>query len=125
MNKRYHHFALPAPDQDTPMPGETYLESGDIWISNPDDHPQRIEWLRYGPRNTKPEAARQAPHICYQVDDLEAFLKSIGSDATPGEMGEPPFAKVVFLDDGSGIETEYIEIYPGRNWFDDAAKGLI
>lgn len=125
MEKRYHHIGLPAPDQETPIPGETYVASGDIWISSPDDHPQRIEWLRYGPNNRKPQAKRDEPHICYEVDDLEAFLKSIGSDATPGEMGEPPFAKVVFIDDGSGIETEYIQIYPGRHWFDDKAKGLI
>lgn len=55
MSKRYHHIGLPAADQVTPIPGETYMEASDIWISSPDDHPQRIEWLRYGPTNSTPE----------------------------------------------------------------------
>jgi hypothetical protein len=125
MSKRYHHIGLPAADQETPIEGETYIESSDMWISSPDDHPQRIEWLRYGPKNTTPDSFRNAPHLCYEVDDLRGFLESIGSDATPRPMGEPPFADVVFLDDGSGIEIEYIQVYPGRHWFDDKAKGLI
>jgi hypothetical protein len=125
MEKRYHHIGLPAPDQDSPIPGETYVEAADIYISSPDDHPQKIEWLRYGPNNTKPLEKRAEPHICYEVDDLEAHLAHIGVDRQPGVMGEPPFAKVIFIDDGSGIETEYIEIFPGRHWFDDKAKGLI
>lgn len=125
MSKRYHHIGLPAPDQTTPIPGETYMEGSDMWISSPDDHPQRIEWLRYGSNNSTPESFRSSPHLCYEVDNLQQYLDSIGSDTAPRLMGEPPFANVVFLNDGSGIEIEYIEIFPGRHWFDDQAKGLI
>ena len=125
MNKRYHHIGLPAADQAAAIPGETYIEASDMWISSPDDHPQRIEWLRYGPKNETPAAFRTAPHLCYEVDNLQEYLTSIGSDAVPNPMGNPPFANVVFLNDGSGIEIEYIEVYPGRHWFDDRAKGLM
>ena len=47
--KRYHHFGLPAPDQETPIEGEFWLEGGKLWITNPNHHPQRVEWLRYAP----------------------------------------------------------------------------
>ena len=119
MKKTFHHIGLPAPDQDTPMPGESWVESSRCWVTNPADHPQQIEWLRYAPDSTVAEEFRQAPHLCYTVDDLDAAIAGKEIALPPFEPGDPPFCRASFTRE-DGVVVEYIQLYPGRSWFDDA-----
>ena len=116
--KIFHHIGLPAPDQETPLPGESWVESSRCWVTNPAHHPQRIEWLRYSPDSKVDPALQQAPHICYVVDDLDVAIAGKEIALPTYEPGEPPFGRAAFtLEDG--IAVEYIQLYPGRTWFDD------
>lgn len=118
MQKRFHHIGLPAPDQQTPLPGESWVASSRCWVTNPAHHPQRIEYLRYAADSTVDPAFQQAPHICYIVDDLDAAIAGHEIALAPFEPGDPPFGRAAFtLEDG--IAVEYIQLYPGRAWFDD------
>ncbi len=120
--KRFHHVGLPATDQQTPIEGEYWVEGGKLWLTNPKNHPQRVEWLRFGPGNTTDPNAFESGHICYEVDDIEAAVAGKEIVRPIGEMGEPPFALAAFtLEDG--IRVEYIQLYPGREWFDDELSG--
>ena len=104
--KRFHHIGLPAADQDTPIPGETWVAGGKLWLTNPKNHPQRVEWLRYGPGNTTDPNAFESGHICYEVDDIHAAVEG---KTIVREIGT----------EEDGIRVEYIQLYPGREWFDD------
>ena len=44
--KTFHHIGLVA---HTPQPGETYFPSLRVWGTNPDDDPNRVEWVRFAP----------------------------------------------------------------------------
>jgi hypothetical protein len=116
--RAFHHIGLPAPDQGTPIPGESWVESSRCWVSNPAHHASRIEWLRYAPDSPIDPDFQGAPHVCYRVDDLMAAL--VGQDVVvpPFEPGDPPFGRAAFTRE-HGIIVEYIELYPGRAWFDD------
>ena len=116
--KRYHHIGLPAADQTTPIPGEFWVEGGKLWLTNPANHPQRVEWLRFGPGNTTDPNAPESGHICYEVDDVDTAIEGKTIVSGPGEMGDPPFARVAFTEE-HGIRVEYLQLYPGRLWFDD------
>ena len=116
--KRFHHIGLPAPDQQTPIPGEAWVASSRCWVSNPNRHPQRVEWLRYRADSPIDEAFRQAPHICYRVDDLDAAIAGQEIVVPTFEPGEPPFGRAAFTQE-DGIIVEYIQLYPGRAWFDN------
>jgi hypothetical protein len=116
--KRFHHIGLPAPDQQTPMPGESFVSATRTWVTNPARHPQRVEWLRYEPDTTVGRAFQSAPHICYEVDDLADYEHAANIVAGPFEVGDPPFGRAVFIQE-DGIAVEYLQIYPGRQWFDD------
>ena len=116
--KRFHHIGLPATNQETPIPGEFWVAGGKLWLTNPKDHPQRVEWLRYGPGNTTDPNAPESGHICYEVDDVDAAIAGKKVISGPGEMGDPPFARVAFTEE-DGIRVEYLSLYPGREWFDD------
>jgi hypothetical protein len=102
------------------MPGESFVPATKTWVTNPATHPQRVEWLRYEPESPVAEAVRQAPHICYTVDEADFDAIVAGADAVihPFEAGEPPFGRAVFIEE-DGIAVEYLHIYPGRTWFDD------
>ncbi len=118
MARRFHHIGLPATDQETPIPGESWVASSRCWVSNPAHHPQRIEWLRYAPDSPVAVAFQEAPHICYAVDDLDAAIDGAEVVLPPFEPGEPPFGRAAFVME-DGIVVEYIEFRPGRTWFDD------
>lgn len=118
MKKTFHHIGLPAPDQQTPLPGESWVASSRCWVTNPAHHPQRVEYLRYADDTIVDPAFQQAPHICYLVDDLDAAIAGQEITIPPSEPGAPPFGRAAFtLEDG--IAVEYIQLYDGRSWFDD------
>ncbi len=120
MKRTFHHIGLPAPDQTTPIPGESWVESSRCWVSNPAHHPNRIEWLRYRHDSTVDPEFQQAPHICYTVDNLDEAIAGKEIAVAPFEPGDPPFGRAAFTWE-DGVVIEYIELYPGRAWFDDTA----
>jgi hypothetical protein len=121
LNKTFHHIGLPAPDQATPLPGEAWVSDNRVWVTNPSRHPQRVEWLRYAPDSPVAPADQQAPHICYVVNDLDAAIAGQEIVIPPFEPGEPPFGRAAFTRE-DGITVEYIQLYPGRAWFDDLGQ---
>jgi len=116
--RRFHHIGLPAPVQNAPMPLESFVAATRTWVTNPANHPQRIEWLRYEPDSTVATDFQRSPHICYEVDRLPVFADGTDVVVGPFDVGEPPFGRAVFIYE-DGIAVEYLEISPGRRWFDD------
>ena len=39
-----------------PQPDENWVEQSRVWVTNPRNHPDHIEFLRYEPDTTVPEA---------------------------------------------------------------------
>ena len=122
--RRFHHIGLPAPVQNSPMPGESFVSATRTWVTNPASHPQRIEWLRYEPDTTVSRDFQLAPHICYEVDIFPDFAESVEIVAGPFEVGDPPFGQAVFIQE-DGIAVEYLQIYSGRRWFDDELATIV
>jgi hypothetical protein len=87
-------------------------------VTNPVDHPQRIEWLRYPPDSLVEPAFRASPHICYAVPDLDAAILGAEIVIPPFAPGDPPFGRAAFFRE-DGVIIEYIEFLPGRGWFND------
>ncbi len=115
--KQFHHIGLPAEDQETPIDGEFWLEGGKLWLTNPDHHPQRVEWLRYAPGHARDPRFRDHPHICYEVDDLHAAVAGKTIVRPVGDMGDPPFGLAAFTEE-DGILVEYLQVTTNRRWFD-------
>jgi hypothetical protein len=115
VSKQFHHIGLPTTEE---QPGSSWVASTRVWVSNPAHHPQRIEWLRYEADSPVDEDFRQNPHIAYTVDDLQEHLADNEVVRGPFEVGEPPFATAAFTQE-HGIIVEYMQLYPGRQWFDD------
>jgi len=65
-----------------PQPGENWVEQSRCWVTSPRNHPEHIEFLRYAPDTTVPEAVRANPHVAYRVESIEPHIKGLDSHST-------------------------------------------
>jgi len=63
---------------------ENWVEQSRVWVTNPHDHPEHIEFLRYAEGTTVPDIIIRNPHVAYRVDD-------IGTNIKGQEILIPPF----------------------------------
>ena len=113
--KKFHHVGLRAMD---PQPNESYIPPSKCWVTNPADHPNTIEWLRYAEDSPIDPHFQESPHIAWEVEDLDDALAGKDLHIAPCEVGEPPFARVAFVIE-DGLYVEYMQFKPGRRWFND------
>ena len=66
--RKFNHIGLPTEDR---QPGELYVPETKVWVTRPNDHPLRIEYLRFEPDSPVTGPLRECPHIAFQVDDLD------------------------------------------------------
>jgi len=69
--RQFHHVGIPT---DEPQPGEMYVADTKVWVTDPMDHPYKIEYLRYEPDSPVTGPLRELPHLAFATDDLEAEL---------------------------------------------------
>jgi hypothetical protein len=103
-----------------PQPGESWVESSKVWVTNPRLHPARIEYLR---AQTRPEVPKgnpalwklwNLPHVAYRVDNLAAAIQGEEIILEPFEPAD--FGLVAFIHkDGAVIE--YLEYRDLTVWF--------
>lgn len=70
--RKFNHVGVTT---DEKQPDEIYIPETKVWVTRPNDHPCRIEYLRYEPDSPVTGPLRQLPHMAFVVDDLEAHLK--------------------------------------------------
>ncbi len=113
--KRFHHVGLRAHD---PQPDEDHVAASRCWVTDPADHPSRIEYLRYAPDSPIAAEFMDAPHVAYEVAHLAPHLEGKELYLPPFDVGDPPFATVAFTRE-DGLFVEYMQFKPGRRWFND------
>ena len=103
--REFHHIGLVAQDE---VPGEMYFDLLQVWGTNPDDDPNRIEWVRFSPESPLADTpVAKMPHTSWAVDDLEAELE--GKDVVVQPITAAPGVRIAyFMDDGALIE--YLEV---------------
>ena len=115
MTKHFHHIGLPTDDR---QPGETYVAETKVWVTRPEDHPYRVEFLRFEPNSPVTGPVRDLPHVAYRLEGIGI------SQALQGEnVIIPPFAPMdgllvaFFLKDGAVVE--YMQFREGTTEFRD------
>ena len=100
MAKTFHHIGLPTYDS---QPNETYVEDTKVWVTDPADHPYRIEFLRFEDDSPVTGPLRDMPHVAYRVDDMSAALE--GKEIILEPFTPLPGLSVAFVkEDGAVIE---------------------
>ena len=96
-----------------PQPNEDWIEQSRCWVTNPRNHPEHIEFLRYEPDSTVPDAIKNNPHIAFRVDKLEPHLVDAEILIPPFVVGD--FLEVVFVRKHNTV-FEYMR-YLKEGWF--------
>ncbi len=117
MKKAFDHIGLFTTE---PQPGEFWVPFSQVWVTNPRDHPMRIEYLRAkNPPEVPPEQVGlwklwNWPHIAYRVEDLRAAIA--GEEVVLGPFDPGGFGEVVFIHK-DGIIVEYLQYTTLDHWF--------
>jgi len=112
--RTFHHVGLRAME---PLPEENFVSSTRVWVTDPNKHPQRIEYLRYEPDSYLSEEFKNTPHVAWVVDELEPWIEGKEFAIPPFDVGDPPFVRVAFVYE-EGMISEYMALKPGATWFD-------
>ncbi len=96
-----------------PQPGENWVEQTRIWVTNPHNHPEHIEFLRYEPDSTVPEIIKANPHIAFRVESLGPHIEGLEIIIAPFVVGG--FLEVVFIRKYNTV-FEYMH-YLKEGWF--------
>jgi hypothetical protein len=118
--RRFHHVGLRAMD---PQPDENFVTATRVWVTDPNKHPQRIEYLRYEPDSYLDDRFKDTPHVAWVVDNIDPWIAGKEIAIAPFEVGDPAFVRVAFVWE-EGMISEYMAFKPGAVWFDphDAGK---
>jgi hypothetical protein len=98
--RRFHHVGIIT---DAVQPGEIYVAETKVHVTNPNDHPYRIEFLRFEPDSPVTGSVRNQPHMAFVVEDLGAEIE--GKHVLLGPFRAMEGLRVVFiLQDGAVFE---------------------
>lgn len=98
--RKFHHIGLPTDDV---QPGETYVPTTKVWVTDPMEHPYKVEFLRYEPDSPVTGPLRELPHIAFETDDLEREIEGENVILEPFEPMEG-LTVAFILKDGAVFE---------------------
>ena len=94
----FHHFGVPTQQKSD---NERYLESAKLFLTDPENHPYRIEFLRFEPDSPMPEIIQTQPHAAFLVDDLDAAIE--GRNVVLEPFNPRDTLRVAFIQDGDAL----------------------
>jgi hypothetical protein len=109
--RAFDHVGIPTNQE---QPGEMRVAATKVWVTDPERHPHRVEYLRFEPDSPVNVLVRDLPHIAFRVEKLE---EAIGSDPVLlGPFQATDNLRVVFvLKDGAVFE--FMESTAPGHWF--------
>ena len=94
----FHHFGVPGKE---PVPGSDYIEGAKVHVSNPDEHPYRVEFLCFDPDSPMPDAICTQPHVAFIVPSLDAALEGQNVILEPFDATDE--LRCAFIQDGNAV----------------------
>jgi hypothetical protein len=111
MMRQFHHVGVIT---DEPQPDEIYVSETKVHVTNPNEHPHRIEYLRFEADSPVAGPLRNQPHIAFKVPHLEPEIE--GREVLLGPFQAMENLRVVFvMIDGAVFE--FME-FSGDSTFD-------
>jgi hypothetical protein len=98
--RQFHHVGVITDDAQA---DEIYVAETKVHVTNPNDHPYRIEYLRFEPDSPVTGPLRNRPHMAFKVPKLEPEIE--GREVLLGPFQAMENLRVVFvLIDGAVFE---------------------
>jgi len=96
--RQFHHVGIPTDEE---QPGEVYVEDTRVWVTDPMEHPYRVEFLRYEPDSPVTGPLRDLPHFAFKTDDLQREIE--GKNVILGPFRPTEDLSVVFIYEDGGV----------------------
>ena len=87
-------------------PDEIFIEPTRVWITDFQQHPYRVEWLRYEPDTPVTGPVRELPHVAFRVESIAEASKGMKVLLEPFDAG---IAVVGFYQTDDGAVVEFME----------------
>ena len=87
-------------------PGQIFIEPTRVWITDFQEHPYRVEWLRYEPDTPVTGPVREMPHVAFRVQSIAEASKGMKVLLEPFDAG---IAVVGFFQTDDGAVVEFME----------------
>ena len=98
--RQFHHIGIIT---EQVQPGEIDVPAAKVHVTNPNDHPQRIEYVRFEPDSPVTGLLRTQPHIAFKVENIRDEIA--GEHVLLGPFEAMDGLEVVFiLKDGAIFE---------------------
>ena len=94
----FHHFGVPTTKK---AEKEDYVEGGKVFITNAEEHPYRIEFLRFEEDSPMHEAVQNNCHAAFMVDSVDEAIK--GQDVIVEPFDATDALRVAFIMDGDAV----------------------
>lgn len=94
----FHHLGVPTTVQGA---DENYIEGAGVYVTDPETHPYRVEFLRFEADSPMPDELKNQPHAAFMVDDLDAALEGQKIVVEPFDATEE--LRVAFIMDGDAL----------------------
>ena len=88
-------------------PGERFVEATRVWVTDFQNHPFHVEWLRFEPDSPVRGPIREMPHVAYEVDSIKEVSKGMKELLAPFDAG---IAVVGFYQTDDGAVVEFMEM---------------
>lgn len=112
---QFDHIGVPTTERHG---DEMYVEETEVHVTDPGDHPDNIEFLRFEPDSPVNDRVREQLHVAFRVDDLEEAIE--GEDVLLGPFMATDTLEVVFVAK-HGVVFEYMDHKDENEWFDGEA----
>lgn len=83
--RKFNHVGIPTT---IPQEGEIYAEGMNLYLTDFNQSPNKIEFLRFEAESTMPEILKIHAHIAYEVPDLERAMEGQKVVLEPFQGGE-------------------------------------
>jgi hypothetical protein len=108
--REFDHIGLTTTERQA---DEMYVESTKVWVTDPTQSPQMVEYLRYEPDSPVTGPLRELPHIAFRVDDLDAEIE--GEEIILGPFNPTEDLRVAFIFK-DGVVYEFMQSSVGKDW---------
>jgi hypothetical protein len=88
-------------------PNERFVEATRVWVTDFQNHPFHVEWLRFEPDSPVRGPVREMPHVAYEVDSIKEASQGMKELLAPFEAG---IAIVGFYQTVDGAVVEFMEM---------------
>jgi hypothetical protein len=102
--KTFSHIGVVTAEK---KPGERFVEATRVWVTDFQDHPFHVEWLRFEADSPVRGPIREMPHVAYEVQSIEKASKGLKELLAPFDAG---IAVVGFYQTDDGAVVEFMEM---------------